>query len=142
MQDGWKATQKLHIDYGVRYSVMQPYFSLWRNMSVFDVASYDPAKAVRQDPRTGYIIPGSGDIYNGLIIPGSGFTEAAIGRFPASTDPDVQRLFKGGKSYSKTHYNQWQPRVGIAYSINDKTVIRAGGGRYYSRLGVSDSVSL
>ena len=142
IQDGWKATQKLHIDYGVRYSVMQPYFSLWRNMSVFDVASYDPAKAVRQDPRTGYIIPGSGDIYNGLVIPGSGFTEAAIGRFPAATDPDVQRLFKGGKSYSKTHYNQWQPRFGIAYSINDKTVIRAGGGRYYSRLGVSDSVFL
>jgi len=111
-------------------------------MSVFDIASYDPAKAVRQDPRTGYVIPGSGDIYNGLIIPGDGFTDAAKGRFPASTDPQYTRLFKGDKSYSQTHYNQWQPRFGIAYSITDKTVLRAGVGRYFTRQGVSDSVFL
>src|SRR5260370_509066 len=27
-QDGWKATRKLHLDYGIRYTVIQPYFSL------------------------------------------------------------------------------------------------------------------
>ena len=142
LQDGWKASRKLHIDYGVRYTVIQPYLSLWRNMSVFDAASYDPAKAVRQDPDTGYIVGGSGDIYNGLIIPGSGFTDAAKGRFPASTDTQYQRLFKGSPRYSKTHYNQWQPRLGLAYSLNDRTVIRTGVGRYFTRLGVSDSVFL
>jgi hypothetical protein len=141
-QDGWKVTQKLKLEYGVRYSVMQPYYSLWRNMSVFDPASYDPAKAVQQDPKTGYIIGSTGNIYNGLIIPGDGFTDAAKGRFPASTDPQFQGLFKGDKSYSQTHYNQWQPRVGIAYSLNEKTVIRSGVGRYFTRLGVSDSVFL
>jgi hypothetical protein len=142
LQDGWKVTQKLKLEYGVRYSIMQPYYSLWRNMSVFDPASYDPAKAVKQDPKTGYILAGSGNIYNGLIIPGDGFTDAAKGRFPASTDPQYQSLFKGGKSYSQTHYNQWQPRLGIAYSLNEKTVVRAGVGRYFTRLGVSDSVFL
>jgi hypothetical protein len=54
----------------------------------------------------------------------------------------VQRLFKGGKSYSDTHYNQFQPRIGIAYSLNSKTVVRSGAGRYFTRLGVSDSVFL
>jgi len=142
VHDGWKATQKLHIDYGVRYTIVQPYYSLWRNMSVFDIASYDPAKAVRQDPATGYVIPGSGDIYNGLIIPGEGFTDAAKGRFPAANDSQYTRLFKGGKSYSQIHYNNFQPRVGLAYSLNDKTVVRAGAGRYFTRLGVSDSVFL
>ncbi len=142
VNDGWKVTRKLHLDLGLRYTVIQPYFSLWRNMSVFDAASYDPAKAVKQDPRTGYILPGSGDIYNGLIIPGSGFTSAAKGRFPAANDPQYTRLFKGDKSYSQTHYNQFQPRVGIAYSFSEKMVIRAGGGRYFSRVGVSDSVFL
>ena len=33
-QDSWKATQKLHIDYGVRYTVIVPYKALWRNMAV------------------------------------------------------------------------------------------------------------
>lgn len=142
LQDGWKVSPKLHIDYGVRYTVIQPYFSLWRNMSVFDPASYNPAKAVTQDPKTGYIIGSTGDIYNGLIIPGSGWTEAAKGRFPAANDPQYDRLFKGDKSYSQTHYNQWQPRVGFAYQFNEKTVIRSGVGRYFTRLGVSDSVFL
>jgi len=32
--------------------------------------------------------------------------------------------------------------VGIAYALNSKTVIRAGAGRYTTRLGVSDSVFL
>ncbi|MCZ2150998.1 MAG: TonB-dependent receptor, partial [Bryobacterales bacterium] len=141
-QDSWKVTSKLHIDYGLRYTVIQPYYSLWRNMSVFDVASYNPANAVRQDPKTGYILPGSGDVYNGLIIPGDGFTAAARGRFPASTDPQYTRLFKGDKSYSQTHYNQFQPRIGIAYALDPKTVIRGGAGRYFTRLGVSDSVFL
>jgi len=114
VQDGWKATTKLHIDYGIRYSVIQPYKSLWGNMSVFDVASYNPANRVVQDPATGNIIGTSGDIYNGLIIPGSGFPDAGKGRFPASTDPQYQRLFKGDPRYSQTHYNDFQPRVGFA----------------------------
>lgn len=142
VQDGWKVTNRLHLDYGLRYTVIQPYYSLWRNMSVFDAASYDPSKAVSQDPKTGYVIPGSGDIYNGLIIPGSGWTDAAKGRFPAASDPQYNRLFKGGKSYSAIHYNQFQPRVGFAYQLNDRTVLRAGAGRYITRLGVSDSVFL
>ena len=142
VQDAWKVTSKLHVDIGLRYTVIQPYYSLWRNMSVFDVASYNPANAVKQDPRTGYIIPGSGDIYNGLVIPGSGWTDAAKGRFPASTDPQYDRLFKYDKSYSQIHYNQWQPRIGLAYQFNEKTVVRTGAGRYVTRVGVSDSVFL
>ncbi|MEP6535755.1 MAG: carboxypeptidase regulatory-like domain-containing protein [Bryobacteraceae bacterium] len=141
-QDSWKVNTKLHLDYGLRYTVIQPYYSLWRNMSVFDQASYDPSKAVQLSPTTGYVIPGTGDIYNGVIIPGSGFTNEAKGRFPASTDSQYTRLFKGSKEYSKTHYDQFQPRLGLAYAVSDKMVFRSGVGRYFTRLGVSDSVFL
>src|ERR1035441_7772071 len=34
--DSWKVSQKLHVDYGVRYSVIVPYHALWANMAVFD----------------------------------------------------------------------------------------------------------
>ena len=40
----WKASQKLTLNYGVRYTIMFPYQALWRNMSVFDPSLYDPAK--------------------------------------------------------------------------------------------------
>ncbi|HWB86972.1 MAG TPA: TonB-dependent receptor [Bryobacteraceae bacterium] len=35
----------------------------------------------------------------------------------------------------KTYYGAWGPRVGLAYSINDKTVFRASYGIMYSRSG-------
>jgi len=31
----------------------------------------------------------------------------------------------------KTRYNDWQPRFGLAYKINDKTVFRGGFGRFF-----------
>jgi len=145
VQDSWKATPKLHIDYGVRYSVIVPYNATWRNMAVFDPAFYDRSKAVTINPTNGSIVPGSGDLTNGLVIPGSGFPDSANGRF-AQSDPiygSYSALFRGVNShYSDIQWGQVQPRLGIAYQLNDKTVIRAGGGRFFTRLGVSDSVFL
>jgi predicted heme/steroid binding protein len=142
-QDSWKVTQKLHIDYGVRYTVIVPYSALWRNMAVFAPELYDPAKAVKIDPKTGFVIPGSGDPYNGMVIPGSGFPDSAKGRFPEATSGQYNYLFRGVNShYSDIQWNDWQPRLGVAYQMNDKTVVRAGAGRFFTRLGVSDSVFL
>ena len=144
-QDSWKATQKLNINYGLRYTVNVPYDAIWRNMTVFDRNFYDPNKAVTVDPRTGQIVPGSGDRYNGLVIPGDGFPDSAKGRFPEATDPAYDYLFRGGgvKSYySDIHWDQIQPRFGFAYQLTPKTVIRSGAGRFYTRLGVSDSIFL
>jgi hypothetical protein len=143
VQDSWKATQKLRLEMGVRWSRIQPYYSLWRNMLVFDEASYNPANAARLDPRTGFSLPGTTlqQQYNGMIIPGDGWPDAAIGRVPIASTGQYDFLFKGSKEYSQIH-NIWQPRLGIAYQINDKTVVRTGVGRFSTRLGVSDSVFL
>ena len=37
------------------------------------------------------------------------------------------------KSGRPNDTNNWQPRLGAAYSLNDKTVVRGGFGRYYSQ---------
>jgi hypothetical protein len=143
VQDKWKVSPKLLVDFGVRYSVIVPFSALWRNMIVFDPTLYDPSKAVRIDRTTGAVIPGSGDRYNGMVIPGTGWPDSAKGRFPEASDPQYNSLFRGVDPYfSKIQWHQFQPRFGMAYSINDKTVIRAGGGRFYTKLGVSDSVFL
>ncbi len=143
-QDAWKVTPKLRLELGLRHSIIQPYYSLWRNMVVFDEASYDPSIAVRQNPANGFIIGGSlQSRYNGLVIPGSGFTEGARGRVPIADTGEFDFLFRGAsKEYSKIHKGNFQPRVGLAYAINDKTVFRAGIGKFFTRLGVSDSVFL
>jgi len=143
-QDGWKVNQKLHVDYGVRYTVIVPYHALWGNMTVFDPKFYDPAKAVKVDPKTGLVIatPGS-DPYNGMVIPGSGFPSSAKGRFPEATSGQFNYLFRGvNDHYSDIQWGDLQPRVGVAYHLTEKTVVRAGAGRFFTRLGVSDSIFL
>jgi hypothetical protein len=39
-----------------------------------------------------------------------------------------------GRALQNVDYNQWAPRLGVAYSIDSKTVIRAGAGIFYSNL--------
>ena len=74
------------------------------------------------DGRT--IIPGSGDRYNGMVIPGTGwpvFGERPLPRSQRSvTQLPVPR--RATSHFSDIQWNDFQPRVGIAYSINDKTV--------------------
>ena len=145
-QDSWKVSERLTVTYGVRYTIIVPYKALWGNMIVFDPKLYDPSKAVTIDPKTGAVItPAGADRYNGMVIPGGDWPSSAKGRFPEATAGIYDYLHRGGTYpdyFSNIRWNQWQPRVGIAYKLNEKTVIRTGAGRYYTRLGVSDSVFL
>jgi len=141
-QDSWKVTTKLKLEMGLRWSVMHPYaYSLWGNIAAFDPARYDPTKAVVQDPRTGNIL--SGDRFNGVYFPGTGFPDAAKGRVPIADSGEFNRLFSGGPKYvGKVQYKNFQPRLGLAYSINSKSVLRAGFGGFLARPGISDNIFL
>jgi hypothetical protein len=142
-QDSWKVNQKLHLDFGLRYTVIVPYVATWRNMAVFDPSLYNSANAVKVDPKTGFVIAGSGDLYNGMVIPGTGFPDSAKGRVAIADSGQYNYLFRGANAhYSDIQWGQVQPRLGIAYQAEPKTVIRMGAGRYFTRLGVSDSVFL
>ena len=148
-QDSWKVTPKLRIEAGLRHSIIQPYYSLWRNMLVFDSKYYDPNIAVTIDRTTGRITAGTlQGRYNGMVIPGAGWPDSAkgAGRVPIANTGEFDFLFRGGaegKSYSNINiWNQFQPRAGFAYAFSDKSVIRGGVGRFLTRLGVSDSVFL
>ncbi len=144
-QDTWKVKQNLTFTYGLRYSVIVPYHAVWANMIVFDPALYDPSKAVTIDSKTGLITgsPTIAQLYNGMVIPGSSFPSSANGRVPEATSGLYNGLFHGlPNHYSDIQWGDVQPRVGIAYQLNNKTVVRAGGGRFFTRLGVSDSVFL
>jgi hypothetical protein len=49
-------------------------------------------------------------------------------------------LFRGGAEpnyYSNIDYGNFQPRVGIAYQINEKTVFRGGFGVNYQFVGAT-----
>jgi hypothetical protein len=142
VQDSWKATQNLKVELGLRWTYMNPYYkSLWGNIAVFDPGKYDPARAAVLDPRTGNIL--SGDRFNGVLIPGTGFPNAAKGRVAIADSGEFNNLFNGGSVYyGAAQKLNFQPRIGLAYSLNSKTVLRTGFGRFMSRPGVSDNIFL
>src|SRR5579859_3771147 len=144
-QDSWKFNPKLSHTYGLRYTVIVPYHADWGNMIVFDPRFYNPANAVSIDPKTGNILgsPTIDQLYNGMVIPGSGFPSSAKGRVPEASSGLYKDLFHNVPNrYSDIQWGDIQPRLGIAYQLNNKTVLRAGGGRFITRLGVSDSIFL
>lgn len=143
--DTWKVKQNLTLTLGARYSVIVPYHAVWGNMIVFDPAFYDPALAPTVSPATGLITgtPTIAQLYNGMVIPGSGFPSNASSHFPEASSGLYSGLFRGVPDhYSDIQWGDIQPRVGIAYQLNNRTVIRTGAGRFFTRLGVSDSIFL
>ncbi|HUO31781.1 MAG TPA: carboxypeptidase regulatory-like domain-containing protein [Bryobacteraceae bacterium] len=148
-QDSWKVTEKLHVDYGVRFTTIWGYHPLWGNADYFDGALYNPADAPQVSPVTGNVILGSGNPYNGVVIPGlSQFPSSANGRVLAANPSaglcdgsDCTGLFAPNlpRDYINT-YTPVQPRLGVAYQLTPKTVLRAGVGRFVTRMGLIDNI--
>lgn len=140
-QDSWRVNQKLKLELGFRATWQNGYYkSLWGNIAYFDPAKYDPSKAAVLDRATGNVI--SGDRFNGVVIPGSSFPEAGKGRVPAIDSGDYNRLLSGGNPYPSPNQFNVMPRLGLAYQLTSKDVLRAGFGGFMSRPGVYDSVFL
>jgi hypothetical protein len=109
--DTWRVTQKLTINYGLRYD-------LPGNWSVrHDLSTYlDPSATNRtvsgcqQDPATGLGVAGSscpGDVF---------FVKSGI---------------NPGRTSVPLYKKELMPRIGVAYSWDQKTVIRAGYGIFF-----------
>ena len=141
IQDSWKPTDRMTVEGGVRYVLWPPWHAQLNNAAMFNPAFYDAARAARIDPTGGFII--SGDLYNGVVLPGTGFPAEAKGVIDAASNPDLQRLFHGLPSgFSQTHKNVFEPRLGVSYAINEKTIARAGGGVFHNRVTLNDSTLL
>ncbi|MGH9314750.1 MAG: carboxypeptidase regulatory-like domain-containing protein [Vicinamibacterales bacterium] len=140
LQDSWKPSGNLTIEGGIRWAFWPPWYSTTNNIANFDPRFYDPARAAIINPSTGRLT--GGDRFNGIVLPGDGF-EGEGNDLVVAQDPRVQALFRGEpRGFSQMHYNVIEPRVGIAYSINDKTTVRASSGVFHNRVTLNDSTLL
>jgi hypothetical protein len=140
-QDSWHVTPRMVVEFGLRHSFMEPYYAKWGNQSMFSPANYVVATAPTVSTTTGYVT--GANLYDGIVIPGSAFPSAATGHVPSSILSSNSNLFHGyGRGYNEMIWTSYQPRLGVSYSLGDKTAIRLGAGRYIDRMGISDSVHL
>ena len=131
-QDTWKARSNLTFEIGVRYSNFQPWYAKWNDLANFDPRYFDKSKAAVVDPTGGFLV--SGDPYNGIVLPGSGYPDSARGRAFGASVPGVDRLFRNApRGLVNGFNNAFAPRFGVAYRPTNKMVIRAGAGIFHHR---------
>lgn len=105
VNDSWKVTPKLTLNLGVRWDISTPTREKYDNWSFIN--PYLPN-------------PGAGGRPGSLVFAGN-----VAGNNPASF----------GKPYPESiYYKAFAPRLGLAYALNARTVIRGGYGIFYQPL--------
>ncbi|HEY9138720.1 MAG TPA: TonB-dependent receptor [Terriglobus sp.] len=138
LQDDWTLSRRLTLNMGLRWQYMPPIASWPNNTAFFDPTAYDPTKAATISPTTG-LITANPSPYNGLVLPGTGFSDKAkqVVAPTVYNNPQVQALFRNlPAGIINTVYNTFAPRVGFAWDITGKqdTVLRGGYGMSYERV--------
>jgi hypothetical protein len=121
VDDTWKITPKLTLSLGLRYELTPPWNDTLGNLiNVVMPRIYAfPNAPVSQQPY--YVRQGNcSNPYSGLNI------------FFTAT-PFVCNNGLLPNQLVKTAYNNWAPRVAIAYSPDSKTVVRVGYGMFYNQ---------
>ncbi len=113
-QDHWKITPKLTLNYGLRWENDQPFRDKYDAIVNIDFRWDNSMEPV-------YVRAGTGDPYEG----NPAFRLA----------PDIKYVRDGrfGSRAYQNDLNDFAPRVGIAYQITPKTILRTGAGIYYVR---------
>lgn len=118
VQDDWRVTSKLTLNLGLRYEFQN---------APYDITDRLGNLWIRRDANTGK--------YTGTLM-------------WATTNPEVDpetglrnqpaKQLGFGRSLMQSDYNNFAPRIGIAYQVSNKTVVRTGYGLFYNSTFVQE----
>ncbi len=132
VQDTWKATRNLSLEFGVRWQDILPLYAQGNNYGNFDPAYYNPTAAITVTTG-GKVVPGSGNAFNGIVRTSEPIPSDQVKRVPninTSAYPLIPQVAPRG--LYKMH-GAFGPRVGFAFAPDTHTSIRGGFGSFYYR---------
>ncbi|MFN7939441.1 MAG: TonB-dependent receptor [Bryobacteraceae bacterium] len=141
VQDAWRLSRRFSLEYGMRWAFISPWYAQLNNLVAF-MPQFWNASSAPQVAANGAIVPGTGDIYNGLVLPGSGWPSEAQGRVPQYDDPQIKALFRGvPRGFNPLRKTNLEPRASFAWDVfgNGKLAIRAGAGTFHGVTGIAYS---
>ncbi|MFN7992284.1 MAG: carboxypeptidase regulatory-like domain-containing protein [Bryobacteraceae bacterium] len=123
VQDTWKATSTLTLNFGLRWQYLGQVFSRHDNIANFFPNRYDPSQcSAAAFDSNGLVDPSKCNTLNGIVTPKS---------------PNIP-----SRALVENHLNDWEPRGGIAWSPNRKLAIRTGAGIFHGRDAISQTSAL
>jgi hypothetical protein len=114
LQDAWKVTPKLTVNLGLRWEAEPPFVDKHDAIVNIDYVWDNSRPPVFVRAGTGNLLEG-----NPQFPVGPPFSLVRDGRF--------------GRRACKSDWNDFAPRLGVAYQVTPKTIIRSGAGIYYVR---------
>ena len=142
IQDDWKVTPKLTLNMGLRWELELPTTERYNRMEI----GFDPATAPSFASTAEAAYATTGYAENAASIAGAASLTPAqtatltnwLSSFPSSTNVSGGYIYAspGNRGTWKTDWKEFLPRFGLAYQLNQKTVIRSGIGIFYDSLGV------
>ena len=114
LQDSWKISSKLTMNVGLRWEAQPPYLDKHDAIVNIDYVwdnSHEPI----------FVRAGTGNLLEGNP------------KFPVGLPFKLVRDGRFGRRAFKSDWNDFAPRLGIAYQMSSKTVLRGGAGIYYVR---------
>lgn len=119
LQDDWRVTSKLTLNFGIRYEIESPLTERFnRSVRGYDFNTPNPLEAKAKQNYAASPIPelAVADFHfiGGLTFPG--------------VNGQPRELWRRDT-------NNFMPRVGVAYQLNSKTVLRGGYGMFFGPLG-------
>jgi hypothetical protein len=119
-QDDWKLTSRLTLNLGLRYELETPTTERFnRTVLGFDATVASPIQAAA---KANYALNPIPEVPVDQFKVLGGLTFAGAGGNP--------------RGLWQMDRNNFMPRVGLAYSLNSKTVVRGGFGLFYDMIGV------
>jgi hypothetical protein len=119
LQDSWQATPRLSVTMGLRWEYFMPPTELHNER-----ANFDPATAA-------------------VVLPSSGSLKYLSATLPTVLPVEISPNGFPGRSMLYGNKGNFGPRIGFAYQLGDRSVIRGGWGIYYAELinSVQDQLS-
>jgi carboxypeptidase family protein len=128
VNDKWKATPRLTVDLGLRWEKWTPYTEKYGRITTVDVNSlFTPTSSGQFPYPFQVVLPGNTAITS---VPGLPSNVLAKWEARGLTFASANSIGYPSNLFSPVNHD-FGPRAGLAFAINNKTVLRGGYGEYF-----------